>query len=439
MESLLEYLKSNGNDVEYIHIDNLYGIIDFSILKEYEKVNHIYIGAGNVTELVNLPENLMKLECGRNKISTLQNIPKKIVEIDVSHNLISSIEIKDLLKLEKLNCSGNKLKSLTHIPESIQELILDNNDVLSIDLNGLINLTKFECLNNTRISVKNIPSGLNVLFKGGVYEIDEGHDKVDYDDALKKYYKLKSEYALMKANSRSKDKLKIKKGKRANKIELKCVRCKKSGGTLFDKKKNVFTAKCGNPVTCFEMVLKADEFCGSTYRSDLYDNNFLLEYMKDAIIKHKMDTMFSYLDSKTSINIFKKKIEEYAEYSSSYLESMKKYNEIFNNAERVDSILNETMEINLLLDNLSTIADEINNESTEDNRQSLTSDKIKLHMDISEKKKKLLDLKYENYGVEIKVGKNNGQISRLIEHEVGFRNSFLPEYNEVVKYVFNAI
>ena len=118
---------------------------------------------------------------------------------------------------------------------------------------------------------------------------------------------------------------------------------------------------------------------------------------------------------------------------------MKKYNEIFNNAERVDSILNETMEINLLLDNLSTIADEINNESTEDNRQSLTSDKIKLHMDISEKKKKLLDLKYENYGVEIKVGKNNGQISRLIEHEVGFRNSFLPEYNEVVKYVFNAI
>ena len=435
MESLLEYLKDNGDDIEFIKMDNLYGVIDFSVLKEYKRVNHIFLGAGNITEIVNLPEKLKKLECGKNMLSSLKNIPEGIIEIDVSHNVISSIEINNLNKLEKFNCSSNKLKSLTDIPDSIKELVLDNNDILSIDLNGLINLTRFECVNNTRIVVKNVPSGLDVVFKGGLLPQEE---KVEYDEAMRKYYKLKSEYALMKANGRSKDKLKIKKGKRIKQSEMKCVRCKKNGGTEFDKKKNVYTAKCGNPTMCFEIVLKSDEFCGTTYSENMQDEHYLLEYMKDKIIKYKMDTMFNYSEKKTTANIFKKVVEEYAEYSSSYLQSMSEYDKIFNNKERNDSIFKEIEEINLLLEKLSNVTDEVDI-SQEFNRQSLISEKIKLHTEISVKKEKLMNLKYEHREVDVKVGKNNTQISRLIEHDVAFRNTFVPEHNKVLKYVFNSI
>lgn len=65
---LIDYLTGVDNNIEYIHIDKkIYGILDFSILDiNHHNINHIFLGEGNITEIINLPQSLKKLECSNN-------------------------------------------------------------------------------------------------------------------------------------------------------------------------------------------------------------------------------------------------------------------------------------------------------------------------------------------------------------------------------------
>ena len=116
--------------------------------------------------------------------------------------------------------------------------------------------------------------------------------RLDDDDDLNKYYKLKQRYE----NSINKIKENIKKNypelstlKTRKKIKkaIKCIKCKKSGGTLFTNNNNILKAVCGNSEDPCNLHI---EFKKSVYKNirlteEKYSNN--IEIFFENNVKYK--------------------------------------------------------------------------------------------------------------------------------------------------------
>lgn len=462
--TLIDYLKNVDNDIEYIHIDkNLYGVLDLSLIDmSYKNVNHIYLGEGNITEIKNFPSTLKKLECARNLLSSLLNLPQGIVEIDVSHNMITMLDLKPLTKLKKLNCSWNRLNSLTELSDSITELDVNNNNITEIDLSGLINLEKVDCINNVGIIVKNIPDGVilnnkSELFssieqtfsvpktgmKGGSKtkdDEDEDEPKDGYDDVINKYFKLKHDYKNITEMAKRKHTENLKKSKTKTMPSPNCVRCKRKGGTIFSKTNDIYYAVCGNPKICFEIEINTKNRFINNLEESMTNAKNKVETSKEDIIKHKMDTLFGYIQKDESSTTFLKKVEKYTEDTDIYDESLKKFNKVFHNLDREDSIQNEELTINNYLEEMSE-TNSLLLSSNDDSRNTLTHDLVKMQINVADMNKKLTQMKYEHNSVYIKIDEKDDSIkkAKLNQNVVKFENMFvISDEPEVLKFNFFA-
>ena len=420
--TLSDYLKSVDNDIEYIHIDRkLYGVLDFSVLDiNYKNVNHIYLGEGNITEIKNFPESLKKLECAKNLLSSVSSLPSGIIEIDVSHNMITMIDLKPLVKLRKLNCSWNRLTSLSGISDTMNDIIIDNNNVSELDLSGLVNLEKVHCANNNGIVVKNVPEGieLNMGRSGDLKSNDVYED--NYEEVLNKYFKLKREYGSMSNVGKSREPV--------------CVRCKRKGGTIFTKTKDIYYAVCGNSNVCFEIEINTKNKNINNLEDSLIRAKKIVESNEEDIIKHKMDTVFGYIQKKESSDMFVEKAKMYAVNNSNYEECLKDFNHICHNVERDDSIEKEELQIDKYLEEIN----EINTAlllSKGESHDVLVHDLVKMQVEVADMNKKLRKLKYEESNVHIR-----DDTITLNQYVVKFENKFVMlDKPEVLKLKFLPI
>ena len=401
--TLNDYLKDVDDDIEYIHLDkNLYGVLDLSVISiNHKNVKHIYLGEGNITEIINFPESLKRFECAKNLLSSLQDLPTGIIEIDVSHNMITTIDLKELTMLQKLRCSWNRLSCLHELPDSIIEIIVDNNSITEIDLSGLVNLERVDCANNTGIIVKNVPTGvtLDIDMKGGANDVDdENNPDISYDDLLNNYYLLKATYEKNKSDIIKKYKNNREKGltmTEDGKVQVKCINCNKNGGTIFKKDKKIYTIECGSKnKKCSKIIIDMTNVSIRNLEESMNNAKKKVEKSKEDIIKQKMDTLFGYIQGKESSDAFLGKAKKYTEENKEYEEHLKNFNDIFHKAE-LDSVKKETQEMTLEINGF--------NEEMEKNKSLLLSTTD------NERRKELIE---ELVGLQIKSGKKREELTK---------------------------
>jgi len=336
----------------------LHGDLDFSVVKElgFGLVREIRIPEGDVTSVVNLPDNLIKFSCIKNLLITLENLPETLEEIDVNANYIGDLKLAHLKNIRIVNVASNKLTDLSMLPPSLVELHCENNHILeSIHLGGLKNLKVLHISNTGVHIIHDFPEGVadfddentpSIVYRNATELPTQRTNKQDKEDAdlrrnkdyveaLNDYFKLKNTYEtdLSKARRKLFSKSRSKKtGKlEAQKAKVPCVKCKRPVGTIFQSKDHKYIAICGDTVNpCkLDIQIYTGEFI--MYQYFMLDTTEKLEGVKQDIIRQKLNTLFGYLTEEESIAEFKDALSNYNAENELYKIMIDKHDDIFNN------------------------------------------------------------------------------------------------------------
>ena len=418
-ESLVQLLETGNRTTQLLRIrEALHGDLDFSILSEYgyENVTHIIIERGEITSINGLPKVLKSLICPDNLLIELTDLPTGLKDIDARNNYLKAISLANLTKLENLNVSHNKLKSLEQLPETITDLICDHNILPKLNLQGLERLSKLIVSNNPITLIENLKEGgvfdlrmdgcptiefrntpVSVPFEG-VGEPDAHARRQDFNEALRYYFKIKSEYeekVLTQRRKVFKDEPNKKIAKRLlQNVRPKCINCKQDGGTIFSQGKieDRYTAKCGNAKTPCNLDISI--YTGATQNIENVMNVFKEEVddLKDTIIRQKLDTLFNYVSEEKSIDLFKQQMTAFSENMELYSRFLNEYNDIHNNKEKKAMILEKTVDIYRMIEQNREL---IRRYKVEGNQEMLVAAVTEQLREILPEVRKLTTLKYE--------------------------------------------
>jgi hypothetical protein len=381
LKDILEKINKRTNILDIR--EPLYGDIDFSILKEdFSNIKTIQLPEGEITNIINIPEGVTKLEIDKNFIFELNDLPSSLTSLGVTYNYLSNIDLRQLKDLEYLNVSHNQITELENLPTTIIELNCENNQLRSIDFRGLTNLkvlnvsynkltiienlpeniTDFNYDNNPSIEFRNssvIPTG-----KTNKQQVEENsiQQQIGYEDSLQYYFKLKHKYeqTLLEEKQNIYYSSPTKKIARQKILKLKpqCINCKRAVGTIFSKKDNRYMAICGDTAT--PCRLKIEIFSGN-YGSNihlLYNFKESVDDLKDEIIRQKLDNLFNYISEERSINKFKQKLEEYNFDSIMFKELLDRHNENYNNPHKKELIQKKSDAIYKYIENIRELLKE---------------------------------------------------------------------------------
>lgn len=134
--------------------------------------------------------------------------------------------------------------------------------------------------------------------------------EISYEDALEKYYKLKEKYEDKKENVVDKiiknKESTLKEKRRKFQRDMKCVKCGKSGGTIFSNENNTLRAYCGNseqPCT-LDIAIKHGVYKNIRSMEEKYSKN--IDELQNMIIKIKLNLLFGYASEETTLTEFNK-------------------------------------------------------------------------------------------------------------------------------------
>lgn len=213
-----------------------------------------------------------------------------------------------------------------------------------------------------------------------------------------------------------------------------CVRCKRKGGTIFTKTKDIYYAVCGNSNVCFEIEINTKNKNINNLEDSLIRAKKTVESNEEDIIKHKMDTVFGYIQREESSDMFLEKAKMYAENNTNYEECLKDFNKICHNVEREDSIEKEELQINKYLEEMNEIQTALLL-SKDESHDVLVHDLVKMQIEVADMNKKLRELKYEESNIQVRD-------DRIIlnQNVVKFENKFVMlDKPEILKYNFLPI
>jgi len=350
LETYLDSLDPRETDSLEFDME-LYGSIDFSILQDkgFKNVHTIvFLENGGVSELRNIPEGVTYLECSNQNLNSLENLPSSIREVKVNNNHIEKFSGKGYKNLNVLNISNNDLKELTDLPESLETLETQNNTLRKLNLKNSQLLKKLNVSNNPLMVVEYVPPSLEdiqmennpftEIVRTGEENKKGTQKKVDFLDALYTYFKLKTNYERKslekKRNAFRKGNTK-KEGKRfAQQVGEPCIHCKHKDGTLFYTKNNTYYAKCGAKTNTCDLDIQI--FKGDYYQLDevMEMEKDEIELKKENIIQLKMSNLFKYIDEQETNIRFKKDLEEFHQERDFHKETLKSYDQVYNNIER---------------------------------------------------------------------------------------------------------
>lgn len=336
----------------------LSGNLDFSVLKSegFSNVKKIKIlKKGSVTSVTGLPDNLEEFYAPFQLLIDFPDIPKSLVELNLEKNFIESIDVSKLSKLKVLKLSDNNISTLDNLPISLEEIYVNSNNIRKLDLKELFQLRILHVSNNKSIILRNFPPSVvdfkskNTPFidikhaimydeeaKHKADEEDGGEDeeKLNYIEALNDYFKLKSMYE--QKSHKSKKKIFEKEGlsKKEKKRLLAshqdvCIKCKKPGGTIFEKRDNTYYAHCGNKSSpCnLQIEIYAGKYCSNHFA--IATEHERINAITSKIIQEKLNTIFGYETDKDAVAKFKKQIEEFTFYNNDYKDCIERNNNLY--------------------------------------------------------------------------------------------------------------
>lgn len=417
-ESLINLLETGNRITQILRIrEALHGDLDFSILSEYgyENVQYITIERGEITSITGLPKSLFSLICPANLLIDLTDLPVGLKHIDIRNNYLKSISLGNLVQLESINLSHNKLKELENLPTTIVELICDHNILAKLDLRGLDNLTKLVVSNNPITLIENLPEGgvYDIQMEGcptiqfrntpsvnlvNVDSVDEDARNKDFNEALKYYFRIKSDYEEKLLKQRKKI-YKEEPNKRIAKrllqnVRPKCIKCKQDGGTIFSQGKveDRYTAKCGNTSSPCNLDISIFTGASTNIEDTLKVFKDEVDDIKDTIIRQKLDTLFNYVTEEKSVVLFKKQMQAFNENMELYQRFLNEYNDIHNNKEKKEAIVEKTVDIYRMIEQNREL---MKRYRTEGNQEILIAAVTEQLKEILPEIRKLTAMKYE--------------------------------------------
>lgn len=417
-ESLINLLEKGNRITQILRIrEALHGDLDFSILSEYgyENVQYITIERGEITSITGLPKSLFSLICPANLLIDLTDLPVGLKHIDIRNNYLKSISLGNLVQLESINLSHNKLKELENLPTTIVELICDHNILAKLDLRGLDNLTKLVVSNNPITLIENLPEGgvYDIQMEGcptiqfrntpsvnlvNVDSVDEDARNKDFNEALKYYFRIKSDYEEKLLKQRKKI-YKEEPNKRIAKrllqnVRPKCIKCKQDGGTIFSQGKveDRYTAKCGNTSSPCNLDISIFTGASTNIEDTLKVFKDEVDDIKDTIIRQKLDTLFNYVTEEKSVVLFKKQMQAFNENMELYQRFLNEYNDIHNNKEKKEAIVEKTVDIYRMIEQNREL---MKRYRTEGNQEILIAAVTEQLKEILPEIRKLTAMKYE--------------------------------------------
>ena len=336
--------------IEWRIQEPLQGELDLTFLGENCPIQVLEFAPGEgdrvITELRGLPKHLTKLTCAHQKLRELRDLPNTLLELNVSHNRLSTLDFSDVPRLKVFRGSHNTLYRLDNLPATLEEMYVDHNKLSTLDLLGLSFLRVLHAKYNPHpLILKNVPSKQDTKtaidiqldddpFRqlGGDSEGESGSDsddtkkkstkskKIPYLEALNHYFAYKTKYELsakkMAEKAAKVAKATTKKGtssKKTSKERLpECIQCRANVGMTFSKKKQTYIAHCGigNHRNCpFEIELYTGEY--DTLDTLIRDQHTHFEHEKQELLQQKMETLFGWIDERTSSMKFKERLEEY--------------------------------------------------------------------------------------------------------------------------------
>lgn len=347
----------------------LRGDLDLSALKEHkmDKVRTLSFAEGEITGIRNIPEGISKLFFAKQLLVELENLPSSLLYLDCDHNYITRLNFSRVSHLEELHCEDNRITDIVNLPKTTKSLYCSQNKLVHLDLRTLKELKTLHCSDNPAMILENVPEDIHELVsennpmtaiqttaKGG--EEKTAERRVDFQEALVRYFKLKREYETKLRERRRKT---YKKNpKKVREIQPKCVSCKRPVGTIFAADVDGYRAICGDKRhPCkLKIVLKRGNF---SLKSDI------LKTMKDAcdedrekIIKAKMDLLFKYLEEGAAHKLSQTYLEEFNRDMKSYSDAVQMEIELNGNVHRGEMIRNKQTAISDLLRDMKGMMEE---------------------------------------------------------------------------------
>ena len=381
LSSILESMTKSSKELQ---IDEaLFGDLDFSVLKElgYGNIKTIILKDGQITNIDNLPEGLLHFECTGNLLITLEEIPSSLKHLNLAHNHLTFLDVSNLAELQTVVISHNKIVGLEKIPGTVRELICDNNKLERLDLDGLVDLKVLNISNNQITLIENLPTGVvdfkmentpSIEFRNSILpelrsENKDSEDEIknhkNYLESLNEFFKLKREYET-KRSKMMKDAFKKEPSRKLGKlaalsVKPPCINCKRPVGTIFSNRDdNKYTAICGDKGNPCNLNVKI--FNGKTinlpYILKIYQEE--ITDIKDAIIRQKLDTLFSYTTEEKSVKLFKKELDTYNENSKIYIDLLNKYNELYDNKHTNEMVQKKSDEIFIIIEKICDLLKE---------------------------------------------------------------------------------
>jgi hypothetical protein len=169
-------------------------------------------------------------------------------------------------------------------------------------------------------------------------------------EAIKTYYIIKEKYdralnnkkkAILKDTELSVKEKRIK----FKKINMKCIKCKKLGGTIFTRKDETLKAICGSTEPCgLNVEINKGKWENIRILDELLSEN--MNNLKENIIKTKLNFLFGYVDKDSSLTKFEELRHNLGIQSESQLRLQKKMMSVFDDKIKLDRI--KEAEIKLL-------------------------------------------------------------------------------------------
>jgi hypothetical protein len=137
-----------------------------SIMETFGDIIFLRLINCSLTNLSNLPPNIVNLDISNNNISEIHNsdIPKTLVDINLNNNNIRTLDLSISDNITILNLSNNPLTNILAFPPNIIELNLSSSNINSTEM--INNLTGLQILRlcSTNISnIDNLPDTIKEL------------------------------------------------------------------------------------------------------------------------------------------------------------------------------------------------------------------------------------------------------------------------------------
>jgi hypothetical protein len=396
---LLDILNETPKSSEVLNItEPLHGDLDFSVLiQEYEmrNIKTISLSKGEITSVVGLPTGLLVFECPENLLTSIENLPITLQTLNLSHNYLEKIDVSNLEALETLNISHNKIAVLENLPPTLKELYFDNNQIASVSLAEIEGLKTLHLSNNPITVIDSLPPGvadfqmentpdiefrksnLDILSSKNIESADTEEDaevsaedirdeadevtkeeqeqKKNYEDALFEYFQLKNDYEkkVRKMKREAYKKAPTKKmGRQAiASIKPSCINCKRPVGTIFGRRdNNKYIVLCGDAENPCNLNIQIFNEYSTNFIELLYIYYEELNGVKDNIIRQKLDTIFNYTSEEKSIELYKKELELFNDYSGYFKELYDKYTEYYHDPAKKEAFMKKNEKIFLLIE-----------------------------------------------------------------------------------------